>query len=493
MAIPRMKLSSDDDEAVERPFINTGGPLDITNGRFIPTVNGGMALSGGLGLTTAFVAEANKFKSTCQNSCAINALARFPESLYKIYDSEYAAVIKDRLANMSDLYIEDPVARAAHIADLESRIAIFDPTTTYGESLDAWVDHLKEIMHEKVAHHKDYTVETELLDPETGQARRMLIPTFVGIDSWTEAAVRQLNVKNEEHNASTEMKDQRTINMDEGWQKVRLMRQLPTICAKGGINLLMTGHLGKKISMDGKPSKKELAYMGQDEALKGMGNKFLFTMSTIFKIGNTKPLVDKVDRHESEYPSSDHMSGTDLQELIMTVVRSKNSQSGAQPILVSSQQSGILSALSEYNYLRTFKYFGLGGPSKVRNPLLGDLNLGRTKIVDATKDYKVRRALELTYQLCVIQSLWSMRGQVVDYSIPIDTFAQRLEGSGYAIDDILNSRGWWTYKDAPGIDRPFLTLPDILGMISGTYKPKLFAVSTIGHNGGPPLVDKKKK
>lgn len=464
----------DTENAKYRPYINTGGPLDIINGKFIPTVNGTWVLSGGLGLTTAVIAEANKYKSTVINGCWVNGLARFPDSDGFVFDSEYS-IAPERLPKMSNLYLDEPEKRKAHLVDLGNRIKVYDPTTSEGESLDAWFDFMKSVRDEKVQHYKDYEVETEILDPDTMKPYRMILPTFMGIDSWTEAAVRQLNVKNDEFNADTEMKDQRTINIEEGWQKARLMRQLPGICAKGGIYASITGHLGKKFSVGGTPNKKDMAYMGQDEAVKSMGNKFYFLMSSIFKIANTSPLSDKNDRKLSEYPMGDNISGTELQQLMVTLVRCKNAPSGSQTQLVSSQRFGILTALSYYDYLRNNKYYGIGTPNKVRNPLLGDTNLGRTKIFELSSDYKVGRALELTYQLFMIQSTWTLLDQPVDYSIPIEVFAEQLEKSSYAVDDILNSRGWWTYKGAK-VERDYLSLPDILMILNGTYKPKFLPV-----------------
>lgn len=477
MSVRRLMISAGAEEARPRPFINTGGPLDIITGKFVPSADGQWMLSGGLGATTAIVAEANRFKSTLLHGSAVNALARWPESEYINNDTEYAAVDKDRLANMSDLYLDEPEKRFDHVEDLKDRIKIFDPTTPQGESLDAFVDHLKDIANEKIKRFNDLKVETEILDPETSKPMIMLLPTFSAIDSWSEAMVRQMNIKNEEFDANTEMKEQRTMHMEEGWQKSRLLRQIPSICAKGGIYLLMSGHMGKKIAMGVTPNKKDMAFMGQDEAVKGMSNKFYFLMSSMIKISNTSPLTDKSDRRLSEYPSEDHIAGTELQQLQLTLVRCKNAASGNQTQLVSSQKFGLLTGLSYYDYLRNNKYYGLGSPNKVRNPLLGDLNIGRTKIFDAVMDYKVRRALEITYQLYVIQTTWTLMGQPVDYTIPIEVLAEKLMTSNsYAVDDILNSRGWWTYKNA-AVDREYLSLPDILNIVENKYRPKWFPVT----------------
>lgn len=469
---------SDADEASNRPYINTGTPLDIITGTYIPTPEGTFALSGGLGLTTAFIAEANKFKSTCLHGCFVNAMARFPESEYYNFDSEYAAINKRRLANMSNLHTGSDEEREKHLSDLESRMHLFDPTTDKAENLDAWFDTMKEIRDEKIKHYKDWEVETEILDRDTGKPYRMMLPTFVSIDSWTEAHVRQLNIKNEEFDADTEMKDQRTMFMEEGWNKARLMRQLPTMCVKANIYCGLTGHLGKKQAMGNTPNKKDIQYMGQDETTKAMGSRFLFLMSSILKIDRTTPLVNSSDRNKTDYPSEKHVSNTELQQLDLTLVRCKNAPSGTKTELVSSQRFGIMAGLSYFNFLRNNGYYGIGTNRSVRSPLMPDRDLGRTKIFDQSRNAEVERLLELTYQMFMIQNTWSLLGQPVDYSISIEKFAEELHKSSYAVSDILNSRGWWTYKNAPGIDRPLMTLPDILAIIDGTYKPKFLPVTT---------------
>jgi hypothetical protein len=476
MAMRSLAALANLEDTKYRPYINSGGPLDIVNGKFIPAVGDGWALSGGCGASTAAIGGPNTFKSTLNNGTAVNAMARFPGAEFLLYDSEYAVSDKGRLAGFSDRYLDDPVKRAAHLKDLESRITVLDPTSEKAESLDAFFDEMKTIRDEKIAHHKDWEVETEILDLDTMKPYRMLMPTFIGIDSWTEAKVRQLEVRNEEHTANTEMSAQRMIHMEEGWQKSRLMRQLPYICSKGGLYSFITGHMGKKQSLDGRPVKKDMTYMGQDETTKAMGPKFNFLMSTIWKIDNAMRMTDKNDPRNSEYPSESGVAGNELQKLMITLARCKNAPSGAQTQAIASQRVGINPGLSYYDYLRNNKYFGLGAPNKVRNPILGDMNIGRTKIFDAVNDYKVSRALELTYQLYVIQSTWTLLGQPVDYSISIEKFAEMLNQSTYATDDILNSRGWWTYTDAKE-ERPFLTLPDIIGMLTGTFTPKLFAVT----------------
>lgn len=475
MAFPKLTENTESEEATFRPWINTGGPLDIITGTFMPSTYGGHLLSGGLGLTTAIVAEANRFKSTLLNSSAVNALARFPGSEFHLNDTEYSTLNINRLSSMSDLYLGkgEEEKRAKHLEELKNSIHMYDPTTNHAESLDAWFDFMKEIRDRKIKLHKEYTVETEFLDPMTGKPHRMLLPTFMSIDSLSEAMVRQMNVKNEEFDANSEMKEQRTIHMEEGWQKARLLRQMSSICAKAGIYLLLTGHMGKKMAIGNTPNKKDMQYMGQDESVKGMSSKFYFLMFSMLKIGNTEPVVDKADRRLPEYPSEAGIAANELQRLLAVLVRCKNSASGDQVRWISSQTQGLLTGLSYYDTLRENKYYGLGAPNKVRNPLLGDMNLGRTKIFDLANEYTVRRALELTYQYFVIKTSWNPTTLPVDFSMDIEEFAERLMTSNsIMIEDILNTRGWWTYKQETKPEREHLSLPDAMNLLNGNYEPK---------------------
>jgi hypothetical protein len=477
MAI-RALMAESTEEAQYRPYLNTGGPLDIVTGKYVPTTTGTWAMSAGLGFTTAVIAKAHKFKSTLLNGAAVNALARFPDAQMFLYDSETSTVNKPRLAGFSNLYLDEPDKREIHLQELEERMHLFDPGTAQGESLDHWVDFMKSIRDDKIAHFKDYEVETELLDTSTMKPYRMMMPTLIGIDSWTEALVAQLNLKNEEITADTEMSKQRTVSMEEGLKKAMLMRQMTNICQKGGMYAFLTGHLGQKFDIGGQPSQKDMTNMGQGETVKAMGNRFYFLMSVIIKINNAFPLIAKADKMESEYPSaSGHIGATELQELLLTVIRSKNAGDGMQLSTVMSKAFGIQTGLSYYNNLTNSRYYGLGSSGKPRNPMLPDYNLGRTKINDACKEYKIQRMLELTYEYMMIQQTWNLQSQPFDYSMPFDLFVEKLNGTGYAIDDILNSRGWWTYKGAK-VERELLTLPDIMMILDGSYKPKFFAVTS---------------
>jgi hypothetical protein len=470
---------TEEDSAGYRPYINTGTNLDILNGKFIAGFDGRVILSGGLGNTTATIAEGNKFKSTWQHGNMVGAMERWPGSQGRIYETEFGSIDTGRISRMSQFHHDDPEKRALHVTDLSQRIKVYDVGTETGEHLESFMDYMREIRDEKMKNSKSWTVETEVADPFTGKPYRMLFPTFIGIDSWSEALVKHVDTRNESYDGDTEMKEKRTIHLDEGWNKSYLMRQLPGICVQGGLYTMLTAHLGKKFAMDpGKPNKKDLTHMGQDEMAKGVGPKFLFLMNTIIKIANATELRHDADKSQTRYPSKNsYVSATDLMELALVIVRSKNGASGYQASAVASQAGGIIPGLTDYRNLGDkFKYAGLGSANKVRTPWLDNLDLGRTRIYDQARDPFVARALEITYQIAFIQSNWNLSLLPAHFTTPIDDVVELLSKQGYATSDILHSRGWWTYTDS-GIDIPYLSLDDILRIASGTYKPKFIPVS----------------
>lgn len=465
-----------EDSITYRPYINTGGPLDVMNGKFIPNVDGTMTLSGGLGPTTATIARGNRFKSAWQHGNMIGAMECWPDAEGIVLETEFGSIDADRMTGMAKRFRNDPVKRAAHLEYLKGKLTIYDHSTETAETLEAFFEHMARIRDYKLKNIKGWEVETEIMDRRTMKPYRMLFPTFVGIDSWSEALVKQVSNRVEEFDGDTEMKEKRTIHLEEGWNKAERMRALPKLCIQGGIYCLLTAHLGDKYSLDGKPNSKDLAHMKQDEMAKGVGPKFNFLMSTIVQINTASALIG-ADKSQPEFPSkSSFVSATDLMELMIVVIRSKNAPSGMQAPIVASQTLGVQSGLSYYQALRKGKYYGLGSPNKVRNPFLGDMDIGRTKIFDLTDDPRVNRALELTFQLFYIQNNWNLVNLPQCFSMPVDKLVEMLHQNSYASDDILNSRGWWTYTDA-GIDQPHLSLYDALLIATGEYKPKFFAVS----------------
>jgi hypothetical protein len=247
------------------------------------------------------------------------------------------------------------------------------------------------------------------------------------------------------------------------------------MCAKGGIYFSMTGHIGEKMAVGNTPNKKDMMYMGQNERVKGMSSKFYYLMTAMLKIANSEAVVNQNDRKLTDYPSSSFTAANELHRLSTVFVRTKNSKSGPVVDVISSQDTGVNNGLTYYDNLRSNKYWGIGTPNSVRSPFLPGVDLGRTKIADMCKQHKVMRALEITWQMMFLNTHWSGNTGDLNLHMTLEQVLDALSANSIAADDILNSRGWWTYIGAK-VEREYLSIADIAMIVSGQYKSKFVQV-----------------
>ena len=145
------------------------------------------------------------------------------------------------------------------------------------------------------------------------------------------------------------------------------------------------------------------------------------------------------------------------------MVRCKNNAAGNQLPFILSQYQGILNSVTNFNYLRDHKDYGLipsgnrgFAPLLMKDKVVGRKNLRETS--DA--DYKLRRALELIAQLCFIQNCWSTWNLPEYVRMPVEHFAELLDKSEKcSVDRVLNSTGVWSTSKQ---ERERMTLMDIL-------------------------------
>lgn len=443
------------------PYLNTGTMFDLVTGSFVPGMSGEMILNGGLAYTNGVAGRPQLFKSTTALSLVINAMQYYPGSEHLIYDTE-SSLIKQRIIQ---------AAKPEHRVDLDSRIMLTDHTQYKAE---AFFELIKETAAEKEKHRKDLTVETPFIDPKTGKPQLMMIPTFITIDSWSKmasAAVGDIYEKNEIGSSGTNM-----VYMKDGNVKTMMISQIPTLAVKHNIYFMTSVHIGDKIDMNPyAPSARELQHMKASDKIKNAGADFNFLMSNLLEIRKAQLLQNDKD---CLYPDA-YSNAVDLNELTAIVVRCKNNASGAQFNPIISQQTGMLSNLTSYNYIKSHDYYGLSGNKQHHAPIFcPDEKLSRTTVRDKlqnNKNYEVCRAIEILTHLHYIRTNWSLRDIPVDFNVDLEKLAEALmKNSTYAMSDILNSRSYWTYnKDEP---RPYLSIFDILSLASGAYKPKLVSV-----------------
>lgn len=454
------------------PYLNSGTMCDIITGSFVPGEDQHYILNGGLAATNGVMGKPQVFKSTLANGLLINVLARYPGTECYINDTEFSLGDKRRILEMTTLLHDDPISRALLLDDLDKRLVITNPTE---HDLETFMEMVKKLVEEKIKHRKDYTVEIPLLDPNTGKKQIMLIPTLVGIDSWSKGRVKSALEMLEKNSASSS--DTNTVFMKEGLAKTKIMGLIPTLAVKAGLYFMFTAHVGDKIDMSGSygPPAKDLQYMKQGEKAKGVGSDFMFLVSNLLEARSATVLID--GDKECEYPFASGITAPNEMSTITTILtRCKNNNAGTQFQPVMSQSRGLETELTNYHYLRRNEYFGLLGNKQNHQPALcPDVTLGRTKATAKLMDYKTSRAVELLAQLCYVQNSWTVRDATASYRMtPQELTDALVKRSGYAMDDILNSRGWWTYGDHP---RSYLSLFDVLEIASGNYKPKLLSVA----------------
>ena len=278
--------------------------------------------------------------------------------------------------------------------------------------------------------------------------------------------------------------------MKGGLIKTKIMDMLQMLCHKYNLYLFSTVHVGDKFNLDPyAPKTKDLWAMRGNDTMKGTGSSFPFLVSTLLELRGVEPLLDS-SRKESEYPlPSGSTNPMEFQLVKAITTRCKNGPTNMQFNFVVSQSAGVQSSLSHYDYLRDHNYYGLiGNKINHRPALYQDAALSRSTINAKIKDYRTRRALELLYQICFIQNDWSVgaalpTAQGIDVAavmrqeFDVSKLPELLSAQGYAQDEILNSRGYWTYdKEDP---RPYLSAYGVLNILSGNYKPKLNPVGNV--------------
>lgn len=458
------------------PFLNTGNLYDLGMGRFVPGVKDSTILNGGIGLTNGICGKPQVFKSTQAHGFAINILARYPGSRYIIYDTEFSQSDKERIIRASDLYLNDPIMRERHLEDLRTRVIVINPEDM---DLEAFFNLVKKIAEQKWANKKDFTIETPLLDPRTGNPMRMFVPTLVSFDSWSEAHALSSMENLDEKEASDSGNN--TWFMQDGRIKKLIMTQMPTMGAKYGIYFILTAHIGKVTDMSGSrtPPSKDMQYTKQGETYKGVGASFSFLVSNVVEARKATPLT--VENKESQYrlPGGANTAIHEFSAVEDVVIRCKNNNSGTKMNIVISQKDGLTNALTNYEELRSNKYYGLGGPAAMRNPkcvLTPDVALGRTVCYERLRQPEVARAVELVAQLSFVQNRWTVNSNEVPFDITPEKLAEDLDKTTFGTKAILQSRGFWTYAKH---EQEYLSLWDVLAIVKGTYKPKFLGATPV--------------
>ena len=433
---------------------NTGSLFDLATGTYDQGKDGKMYLTGGLGCQlNGIVGRNSNFKSTIATSLTMRAANIYNDVGMLIFDTENS-VMKDR---------DRALGMAEELSGNldESQVVWLSGANMSLEEFDSkLLDHCKK----KEAASKDLMIETPFLD-ENNKSIMQLAPTFVFIDSLTEAYCgSEEEMMDELHSSKSGLEDSKsnTVFMKDGNRKTLWTRTLRRRCEKYGLVMVVTGHYDQKMALDMyHPNPKETLFGKQDWVVKGVGSKFKF-LSSIYAKTEAKSLTDSAG--EALYQLG-NTPAQDLWEVNMYIDRCKSMMAGTVTPYVCSQTTGLLNATTYYHYIRSNEYYGcLGSKQKQQLRALPDLTISRNTIRQlADSNQQLRRALEITAHFCFARNNFKSKTEY-DFNVdPARVFDWLNSDKQKTLkEELLNSRGYWTYKED---GKPYYSIFDVLDLL----------------------------
>lgn len=443
-------------------LFNIGCLMDIPTGTYYRGKYGESILNGGLGMLTGITGRGNNFKSTIMHYMALSAMDRV-FGVLPTYISTYDTEVNIHRQRLYDFSASFPHLSAGNILD-EGYWRISDKTTAHGNE---WWKEYRQYLQELAKESGKYMRETPFLTRDKETRHQLIVPTFTQIDSFTEFDTEEI-AKIQDENELGESGGN-TIHMRQGLAKIRFLNELPTLCGKSGNYMFLTAHLGTEMNIQAGPYSvpppKKLSSMKSGEKIKGVTDKFFFFMSNLWQVYDSRPYLNK-ETKGPEYPrepTDTQPDNTDLNIVILKLLRSKSGPTGSTFEILVSQTEGVLASLSEFHYIKSTGRFGISGNNvNYHLDLYPDCNLGRTTIrKKIANDKGLVRALNITSELCQITAMW--RNLNPDLVCTPKELYEDLKEMGYDWETLLNTRGYWTF-DNESQELPFLSTMDLLRM-----------------------------
>jgi len=448
-----------------RPFPNLGAGFDIPTGAYRFGKHGESILNGGLAPFTSIVGKGNTFKTAIALFFMGRVLQRYLHSNGLHYDTE-CTMSSERILQ----FATNPSMEGADPLEWlnDGRVYLSDDSKVKGNE---WFKKTVQDYSNSKAGNKQEMGTLPFIDTK-GQSIRYLYPTVNIGDSISEMKFSDLEKnfsKMEIGQGEMQPEAMRVSNA-----KRMLIEKVQGFANNGGLYVIMTAHLGKEISMDGKPQEKKTTFMKQGEKISKVPGQILSLPNNSWEISTGTVLKNKTTKvweyPKEGIPDEDTEGNPDLITLICRNIRGKSGPSGAPWEIVMSQSEGLLAGLTEFHHIRSMGGYGLGGND--RNywvELAPHHKLQRTTVrgkIDNNAD--LRRALEITMEMCQMRMLWFTRDP--KYNMTPLELREGLEKKGYKWDVLLNTRGYWTY-DEDNHPLPFLSTMDLLRMYHDEYRP----------------------
>tara|TARA_B100001105_G_scaffold255395_1_gene254556 strand:- start:6788 stop:8254 length:1467 start_codon:yes stop_codon:yes gene_type:complete len=453
-----------------RPMLNVGSLFDVQSGSYQVGEHGEHILNGGYPHFLGICGRANTYKTTVMNHFNLSATERYgdvfnkagQQSVCLVYDSE-SSLTPARIEHLGNFY---PGLKGW---DVEETGAVL-VTDNNGMSGNHYFHQIKEFAKAKVKDKK--AILTTPFIGKDGKHLTMLRPTMAGIDSISNMNIDSVDAiydKNQIGDSKMNMEAARV-----GAAKSQMVIQIPKLVSSSGFYMTMTAHLGDEILDDPyAPSKKKLQFLKQGTKLKRCPENFTFLTNILYNCMSATPLQNKADKTPL-FPrdSDDRTPGDmDLQLITIQVLRSKSGATGLPFEIIASQRDGLHMGLSEFRYIKERK-FGLDGNDlKYALSIYPDRLLQRTTVrglID--NDPKLKRALEITCELCMISQLWKGMGDIV---LEPEYLFKAINDLGVSWDVILgDTRGYWLPKELEEHeDKYFLSTIDLCLLARKQYYP----------------------
>lgn len=467
-----MSLSIDEFEspAPIKPLLNIGARMDIPAGYYETGLYGESILNGGLAYITGILSMGNNFKSTLMHYMSHSALSKFlwiaPTHLLT-YDAD-GNKHEPRLIDLTQRF--EPFIGRDIIAEGIWRVN--DKRSYLGSE---WYAKLKRYLDSKVKDMRHNSYIAPFPDRTGKDPMWVMIPTFSEIDpltEFTDSSVEKIQDENDIGESGGNI-----INMRSGLGKDRLLQDLPGVCMRGAHYMTLSAaekyDQPTQLGPFSTPPAKKLPDLKGGKRAKGVSDRFYSLVQNLWVASsNTVLQEDKTKMPKFPRTPDEQVAGdSDLRLVNLMQSRGKAGATGLSLAIVLSQQEGVLAELTEYNALREARDFGLT-PGKNYSYTL-DLYPGARvtrptarQVID--RDPLFRRALNITSELEQLTTL--QKHKYRDLLCTPKELYEDLKGRGYEIEQLLNTRGWWTLNN----DKhpvPFLSTLDLLKMRKGLYKP----------------------
>lgn len=446
-----------------RPMYNVGALFDLQTGRYQRGSKGEWILNGGVDRTEGVTGPGNSMKSTLMHFRLLMVLKRYKNAAGFCYDTENSAT-RDRFFALANFV--DPTGELAESLREEYGRFSFTSASEYNGS--EWFDIFREQALERIKNEK--LIETPFLD-DLGRTLKTYSPVVGEIDSLstfnTDATIKK---RDKESVGDGKMNP---LNMTNQGGKSQLIDMLPVITGRSAISMMMSAHMGDVIVLDeyNGPSKK-LAFVKNTRKMKKTPENFTFLTGNLFEIRDLKRLVNQGTKL-SEFPRNEFdtdKDNTDLMVATVVPIRTKSGITGIPVEYIISQTDGLQATLTEYWYCKNHGRFGLSSnPVTQYYEIYPDVKFTRNNIREKIRqDPRLVRAAEITADLCQINNLHPELA--LSHLVEPAELYEGLKKKGYNWDDLLDTRGYWTF-DQYEHPVPYLSTKDLLEMYKGNYHP----------------------